>query len=286
MEYDSETGLYHTQFRYYNPRLGSWMTPDPAGLAVSDVADPQSPNRYSYVGNDPVNLADPLGLWSINWVCNLNTTRISFDGGKTWDILFESLSDCMFHFMPDLDDGGDAGGGQTVDSGGKSFCDRIPKTGATYPVTSRQGKSLVQTNLQFNGQGALIGIGIQLNEDTPVTTSNMTIPPWTFVGVTLNSENTVSFGFSNPVRFDLGLAGLKQADFTSATFSNGKYTSARGAWAPWGVTIGRGRGESTLLRNALNQNQQAIDMGNQLLRVANLLSQNITCWSLFGGANQ
>jgi RHS repeat-associated protein len=63
MEYDSETQLYHTLFRYYNPRLGLWMTPDPAGLGASSLGDPQTLNRYAYVMNDPINMTDSLGLW-------------------------------------------------------------------------------------------------------------------------------------------------------------------------------------------------------------------------------
>jgi hypothetical protein len=38
------------------------MQPDPLGLGAADVTNPQSLNRYSYVGNDPVNFVDPLGL--------------------------------------------------------------------------------------------------------------------------------------------------------------------------------------------------------------------------------
>ena len=62
MEYDAETGFYHTLFRYYNPRLGSWMTPDPGGLAATDPFKPQSLNRYAYALNTPTTLVDPLGL--------------------------------------------------------------------------------------------------------------------------------------------------------------------------------------------------------------------------------
>src|SRR5258708_26364177 len=62
MEYDSETKFYKTLFRYYNPRLGLWMTPDPAGLAAANPRVPQSLNRYAYVGNAPANFFDPLGL--------------------------------------------------------------------------------------------------------------------------------------------------------------------------------------------------------------------------------
>jgi RHS repeat-associated protein len=61
MEYDSESSLYHTLFRYYNPRLGLWMTPDPAGMGATNLADPQSLNRSAYVGNSPINSLDPLG---------------------------------------------------------------------------------------------------------------------------------------------------------------------------------------------------------------------------------
>ena len=62
MEYDSETQLYHTPHRYYNPRLGLWMTPDPAGMAASRTSTPQSLNRYAYVAHNPINLFDPTGL--------------------------------------------------------------------------------------------------------------------------------------------------------------------------------------------------------------------------------
>jgi len=36
-----------------------WLTPDPLG---GDITNPQSLNRYAYVGNNPTTLTDPLGL--------------------------------------------------------------------------------------------------------------------------------------------------------------------------------------------------------------------------------
>src|SRR5262249_10302392 len=62
MELDSETGNYHTLFRYYNPRLGVWLTTDPAGMGAADLTDPQSLNRDAYSDNDPINFFDPFGL--------------------------------------------------------------------------------------------------------------------------------------------------------------------------------------------------------------------------------
>lgn len=48
-----------TLFRTYDPDIGRWMTPD---LLGGDVTNPQSLNRYAYVGNNPTTLTDPLGL--------------------------------------------------------------------------------------------------------------------------------------------------------------------------------------------------------------------------------
>jgi len=42
-EYDSETGLYYAKARYYNPRLGRFMSTDPLG---GDPGNPQSLNQY------------------------------------------------------------------------------------------------------------------------------------------------------------------------------------------------------------------------------------------------
>jgi len=60
-ERDSETGLDHMQFRYYNPRIGRFMQADPYG-GSADTSDPQSMNRFAYVTNNPNNFYDPLGL--------------------------------------------------------------------------------------------------------------------------------------------------------------------------------------------------------------------------------
>ncbi|MGB0036065.1 MAG: RHS repeat-associated core domain-containing protein [Candidatus Acidiferrales bacterium] len=58
-ERDSETGIDYAFARYYNSRLGRFMSADPLG---GDIGDPQSLNRYAYVRNSPTSLIDPLGL--------------------------------------------------------------------------------------------------------------------------------------------------------------------------------------------------------------------------------
>lgn len=48
-------GLYYYKARYYSPTLGRFIETDPIGTANDQ-------NRYGYVGNDAINLTDPLGL--------------------------------------------------------------------------------------------------------------------------------------------------------------------------------------------------------------------------------
>lgn len=53
-QYDWESGLYYNRHRYYNPRLGRYITQDPIGLKGGW-------NLYQYP-LDPVQRLDPLGL--------------------------------------------------------------------------------------------------------------------------------------------------------------------------------------------------------------------------------
>jgi RHS repeat-associated protein len=54
--------LYDFLFREHHPTQGRWISPDPAGLAAVNRANPQSWNRYAYVLNNPANGIDPRGL--------------------------------------------------------------------------------------------------------------------------------------------------------------------------------------------------------------------------------
>jgi RHS repeat-associated protein len=52
------SGLMDYKARFYDPSLGRFLQPD---LIVSNPANPQTWNRYSYVGNNSVNMTDPTG---------------------------------------------------------------------------------------------------------------------------------------------------------------------------------------------------------------------------------
>jgi RHS repeat-associated protein len=54
--YDQETGLHYNYFRYYNPPIGRYITPDPIGLEGGI-------NLFAYAANSPINRIDPTGLF-------------------------------------------------------------------------------------------------------------------------------------------------------------------------------------------------------------------------------
>jgi len=54
-EFDKETGLYYYRNRYYDSKIGRFITTDPIGYAGGI-------NLYAYVGNNPVNWIDSYGL--------------------------------------------------------------------------------------------------------------------------------------------------------------------------------------------------------------------------------
>jgi RHS repeat-associated protein len=58
-EHDEPLYLYYYRARYYHPDLQRFISEDPIGFDAGDV------NLYVYVGNDPINGTDPLGLFGI-----------------------------------------------------------------------------------------------------------------------------------------------------------------------------------------------------------------------------
>jgi len=59
----ADTGLTFMRARYYDPSTGRFISRDPVEGVLNN---PQSQNGYSYAHNDPINKADPSGLWYID----------------------------------------------------------------------------------------------------------------------------------------------------------------------------------------------------------------------------
>lgn len=102
---DAETGLHYNIHRYYDPRSGRYITPDPLGLSDSD-------NRYAYVRNAPLGAVDPLGLFPIDedffWTSRQSRPLKLTDQGGHLDILMIAFTqyqmDNGYRFSPTIID--------------------------------------------------------------------------------------------------------------------------------------------------------------------------------------
>ena len=81
--YDSETGFYYLQSRYYDPAIGRFINAD--SYASTDATGLLSTNMFAYCENNPVMRVDPTGelFWDILDV---------FMAALSWDDFLESPS--------------------------------------------------------------------------------------------------------------------------------------------------------------------------------------------------
>ena len=82
--YDTETGLYYLQSRYYNPEWGRFINAD---AFVSTGQGILGNNMFAYCENNPVNRYDPSGAFSLAYRYDLDDpfanllSNIGFGGG-------------------------------------------------------------------------------------------------------------------------------------------------------------------------------------------------------------
>ncbi len=113
---DTVSGEFDTPFRELHPGQRRWISPDPAGIAAVDPTDPQSWNRYAYVGNNPLSFIDPFGACTQITVSVLGTTTTHYypDGGAP----------CVFGSMPNgyyfMTNSNNSSGGMTCFFGSQS----------------------------------------------------------------------------------------------------------------------------------------------------------------------
>ena len=71
--------LYYNRARFYNSQTGRFISEDPAGFAGG-------PNFYSYVGNNPIEFTDPLGLGTF-CIINQQTGFITCEDDRTGQVV-------------------------------------------------------------------------------------------------------------------------------------------------------------------------------------------------------
>lgn len=109
-ERSATTGLDYAVNRRYDSRQGRFTQVDPIGMRAASLADPQSLNMYSYVGNDPVNRVDP--------------------DGQFWGTLFRFIGGLFRSFKPNIINGSFAYGNRPPIS--VSFTTNFQNVGVGY----------------------------------------------------------------------------------------------------------------------------------------------------------
>ena len=92
--YDTETGFYYLQSRYYDPTIKRFISADDVSYLGAN-GDFVSLNLYAYCGNNPVMGSDPLGKWTISFGKTYSAyvfSGISF----SWNIVMDSSGNIAF----------------------------------------------------------------------------------------------------------------------------------------------------------------------------------------------
>jgi RHS repeat-associated protein len=127
-----EVGMWYYKARIYSPTLGRFMQTDPIGYS-------DGMNWYNYVGSDPVNFVDPLGLSCQQFPGGYFMFRDSNGNGK-WD---EGEDVVEIGVCGSASTGGSVGGmGRPRGSGGRGSTGPTPQNNGcavgSKPSTARQ----------------------------------------------------------------------------------------------------------------------------------------------------
>jgi RHS repeat-associated protein len=191
--FDSETGFHYNRFRYYDPRSGSFISPDPIGFGGG-------PNLFLY-GPNPVTYEDPLGL-----KCGATTSGQSvyvLTKGNPPTVVYVGITDQLPH-------------------------DRLSDHRNTKPQGSFDNMQVIATGLTNrrdarNIEGSLLHHIYQAQTGGPaVTVGGMPVAP-----SLLNAQRTATPGYwhaYNPGSPSMGQNGrtlLSPAQINQQTVSNG-----------------------------------------------------------------
>jgi len=144
--YDIHTGLVRFGARDYDPGAGRWTAKDPIGF------DGDGPNLYGYVLNDPVNLIDRTGFWSISIGAGGGANYLGIGGSANTSISADSEGNVCFQFT-------------TCTGLGPGFFGGLGITGGISNGNLCDGDSEADTGVIEGGFGPIGGISIGRDQD-------------------------------------------------------------------------------------------------------------------------
>ena len=199
-EYDAETGLYYYRARHYDPSIGRFLQPDPLGYG-------DGLNVYAYVGGNPINLIDPLGLFATANPAGSRLGAQSFEG------------------IPSEFRG--------------AFSERF-ETFRSF--VSEQGAATLTLSGALNRRAGL-GAAVSISSDPRF--ENFTIDSLGGVGIGFGTSLTASVGLGGSR--DVGVALIGTAAIDQARFlpEPGVFAAVRAGQASFSGSVGAGAGEGT-----------------------------------------
>ena len=148
---DSETGLHYNNARYYDPKVGRYISSDPIGLKGGL-------NTYTYVDNNPLRYIDPFGLWSTeahnkilrSYFPNLSPELLQYikDGSQNVDWHYQTPEYAYMHSM--------RAPGQSREDAARKACDFIRQNLQIY-------RSLKDSGIAKNKRVAYKALGEALH---------------------------------------------------------------------------------------------------------------------------
>ena len=179
--YDTETGLYYLQSRYYNPTWGRFINADKQ-LATDSII---GLNLFVYCNDNPVNMYDPNGEMAITTLILIGsaivgiaaggyTAYVEYKAGFSWDkILFDSVcvgfsafsiaytggmslyqcyqNYCYLHAITPVTDIGISPSKATTIRGPYSNLTDPPNVAPGKDFTASQKSQIIQQNQSMNG---------------------------------------------------------------------------------------------------------------------------------------
>jgi RHS repeat-associated protein len=141
------SGLYHMGARHMDPVLGQFTSPDPSDFP--NPVRPQTLNRYSYVGNNPITLFDPTGY---SWDGSRN-------GPTPGDLGATPNSPAQAGYSgPSVGGGSDRGGSQSSGSDWSSGVSGGSASSFVDPVRANDERHLADNLAATSGFSTSFGI--------------------------------------------------------------------------------------------------------------------------------
>ena len=251
---DSESGLDYAMARFDASAAGRFLSPDPDG----NSAEPKQPitlNRYLYVNDDPINLADPDGRYACGpSLCpgtdsgGVDISTICTGGGNTQDE--SSINYCKTLLAAQ---GGGGGGGD----GGTSGPTIGPATPPPFqvkppqpciPLTWLQSAAAGILTFIANASGSTVGIGVGGSAGagrgafgpTASLSQQLVVSP----GGQTAFVNTIGGNILGPT---VGLGAVGGVQFTTATNASSPSALA-GPFVNIGAGTGAGYGGGCFIR--------------------------------------